>query len=75
MTTKTSDVFVTGMTCGACVRRVQRALEATQGVRHVTIDLPSGRASIEHEDEATTDDLVRAVEKSGYHVRETGAGS
>ena len=75
MTTKTSDVFVTGMTCGACVRRVQRALEATPGVRQVTIDLTSGRASIEHEEAATQAELVRAVEKSGYQVRETGAGS
>lgn len=75
MTTKTSEVFVTGMTCSACVRRVQRALEATQGVRHVAIDLESGRAAIDHEDATTPADLVRAVEQSGYQVRETGAAS
>lgn len=73
--TKTIEVFVTGMTCGACVRRAQRALEATPGVRRVTIDLTSGRAAIEHDEEATPADLVQAVEKSGYQVRETGAGS
>ncbi len=75
MTTHTSEVFVTGMTCGACVRRVQRALEATEGVRHVAIDLPSGRVAIDHEDTATRADFVGAIEKSGYQVRETGAGS
>lgn len=72
MTTKTSELHVTGMTCPSCVRRVQRALEAAAGVRQVTIDQASGRATIEHDVETTQAELVRAIAQSGYQVRDAG---
>lgn len=75
MTTKNSEVLVTGMTCSSCARRVQRALEATEGVRSAQVDLTSGRVTIEHDDQATNEDFARAVEKSGYQVRTTEASS
>lgn len=62
---------LTGLTCGACVRRVDQKLRAVQGVDDVRIDLATGHAVITHQ-RATlaVADLVAAVERAGYGATE-----
>lgn len=44
-------VSVGGMTCAACVRRVENALHAVRGVVEASVNLATGRATIVHEPE------------------------
>lgn len=64
----TTDLIVGGMTCAACVRRVEKKLGAFEGVR-ATVNLATGTARVEHPSDLGTDALVAAVEKGGYTAR------
>ncbi|MGC4107468.1 MAG: heavy metal translocating P-type ATPase [Thermomicrobiales bacterium] len=60
---------VEGMTCAACVRRVEKALEKVDGVQSATVNLATERASVEFDPAlVTADTLNAAVEKAGYHA-------
>ncbi|MGA0572589.1 heavy-metal-associated domain-containing protein [Variovorax sp. VNK109] len=37
---------ISGMTCGSCVGRVEKALRAVPGVREVTVNIATERASV-----------------------------
>ena len=39
---RTIELTVTGMTCGACVRRIEKALRAVPDVREATVNLHGG---------------------------------
>lgn len=67
---QTTTLQVAGMTCGTCVRHVQRALEGINGVIDVNVDLALGQASVEHLPEwVGTPGLVAAVRDAGYEAR------
>lgn len=58
---------VQGMTCASCVRRVERKLAGVDGVREVSVNLATERATIRFDPtRATVHDLVHAVEVAGY---------
>lgn len=58
---------VTGMTCGHCQAKVEKALKGIAGVYSAVIDLPDGEAEIDFDDDSvTTDQLVAAVANAGY---------
>ncbi|WP_107481182.1 cation-translocating P-type ATPase [Streptomyces sp. IMTB 2501] len=61
----TTDLTVGGMTCAACVRRVEKKLGKLDGVT-ATVNLATGRARVSHPAEISPEDLVAAVEKAGY---------
>ncbi|MCU0654264.1 MAG: heavy-metal-associated domain-containing protein [Polyangiaceae bacterium] len=75
MTGNTSEFLVAGMTCQACVRRVQRAIEGLDGVRSVQIDLASGRVTVEHEPARQLEGVAQAIQRSGYRMVGTGTAS
>ena len=45
---QTTVLAIAGMSCGACVRHVTRALDGMTGVVHVTVDLQTNEAAVEH---------------------------
>ena len=63
------ELSIDGMTCAACVRRVEKALGAVPGVSRATVNLVTRRATIEA---GSTQDLaprlIAAVEEAGYHA-------
>ncbi|MXM64392.1 cadmium-translocating P-type ATPase [Streptomyces sp. HUCO-GS316] len=61
----TTDLIVRGMTCAACVQRVENKLGRLDGVT-ATVNLATGRARVSHPVEISSKDLVAAVEKAGY---------
>jgi Cu+-exporting ATPase len=68
---------VTGMSCASCVRRVERALAANEGVAEASVNFASEEASVAYHPETTgPDDLIRAIRDAGYgaDVRETTLG-
>ncbi len=60
------DLAITGMTCAACVSRVERVLSRVPGVTDVAVNLATERARITTADHPDLPALIRAVEKSGY---------
>ncbi|MEV6949275.1 heavy metal translocating P-type ATPase [Streptomyces sp. NPDC051172] len=61
----TTDLTVGGMTCAACVKRVEKKLGKLDGVTAV-VNLATGRARVSHPPEIGPDELVATVEKAGY---------
>jgi len=78
MTPATSqiDLAITGMTCAACVRRVEKAVRAVPGVTAATVNLVTQRATIAFAPVVTTQRaLVEAIEQAGYGVLDAPASS
>jgi P-type Cu+ transporter len=58
-----------GMTCAACVRHVERALNKTEGVVSANVNLATERATVEYLPGVTTlDALKQSVADAGYEV-------
>lgn len=63
---------VEGMTCGACSARIERKLNKVDGVTAV-VNYATGRASVTLVGDATSDDVVAAVNATGYAASLTQA--
>ncbi|MEU6351332.1 heavy metal translocating P-type ATPase [Streptomyces sp. NPDC047072] len=61
----TTDLTVGGMTCAACVSRVEKKLGRLDGVT-ATVNLATGRARVSHPPHIGPRQLVETVEKAGY---------
>ncbi|MEU1450003.1 heavy metal translocating P-type ATPase, partial [Streptomyces mirabilis] len=61
----TTDLAVGGMTCAACVTRVEKKLGKLDGVT-ATVNLATGRARVSHPTEVGVGQLVATIEKAGY---------
>ncbi|KQV94265.1 heavy metal translocating P-type ATPase [Streptomyces sp. Root369] len=61
----TTDLTVGGMTCAACVTRVEKKLGKLEGVT-ASVNLATGRARVSHPVEISPEELVATVEKAGY---------
>lgn len=68
----TTDLELRGMTCASCAARVERGLNALDGV-HATVNLAVERAHVEHDPAVTPDELIRAVTAAGYQASVVGA--
>ena len=61
------SLVVGGMTCASCVRHVENAIGNTGGVTSASVNLATGRATVEYmPGETTISDLRHAVEDAGY---------
>ncbi|PRI15613.1 hypothetical protein B2J96_09520 [Mycobacterium shigaense] len=56
---------LTGLSCGACVRRVEKKLNSLEGV-HASVDLSNRVATIDAHNDISTAALCDAVHKAGY---------
>ena len=69
-------LFVEGMTCAACVRKIESALLNCSGVTFAAVNLSEQIAAVHfNPHEANPDDLKRAINAAGYSVMESGASS
>ena len=64
------DLPIIGMTCASCVGRVETALKAVPGVRDVTVNIATERATVVAEASVAAPALAAAVQKAGYSVAE-----
>ena len=62
------DVPVTGMSCAACVARVERVAGKVPGVTAAAVNLASERASLRTGQGFRLPDLAQAFERAGYPV-------
>ncbi len=63
---ETTQLKISGMNCGACVNHVTEALQNVVGVQSAKIDLQSGTATVQHDENATAEAMVAAVSEEGY---------
>ncbi len=68
MTTKTTtlEIGVLGMTCAACVRRVEKAALRVDGVRDAQVNLVTHRATLAIEPGTDASTIAAAIAKAGY---------
>ncbi len=64
---ETLNLKISGMSCGACVGHVSRALQATPGVTNAVVDLASQSARVEGEN-LDVEQIKAAVEEEGYEA-------
>jgi len=64
---------VTGMTCGHCQAKVEKALKSVSGVYSAVVDLPDGVAQVDFDDDRlTAAQLIAAVQQTGYGAKLAG---
>jgi Cu+-exporting ATPase len=60
-------IEVQGMSCAACVRRVEKGLEEINGVSQASVNLATGKATVDYDPDAVTlDNIARKVTDLGY---------
>ena len=64
---RSTTILVGGMTCAACVRRVENALNSVQGVENAAVNLATSRATIAYSSRLVDWSALRdAIEQAGY---------
>ncbi|WP_342399441.1 heavy metal translocating P-type ATPase [Weizmannia sp. FSL W8-0676] len=65
---------ITGMTCAACANRIEKNLSKVEGVKKVNVNLATEKAAVQYDPkQATVENLIEKVEKTGYGVLEEKA--
>lgn len=76
---QSADVSVTGMNCGSCVSRVERALTRQPGMISASVNLTTQKAFVEFMPDALSLPRIhQAIRDTGYDVKEsegTGQGA
>ncbi|MGC9417708.1 MAG: heavy metal translocating P-type ATPase [Rhodovulum sp.] len=60
--------------CAGCISAVERALNATPGVRGARVNLTLKRVAVEAEPDLAAEDLIRVLDGVGYEAHELDAG-
>jgi Cu+-exporting ATPase len=68
------DLPVSGMTCAACARTIERTLAKTPGVQRANVNLATNTATVEYDpSHVKAGDFVSAIENLGYGVPQAQA--
>jgi Cu+-exporting ATPase len=63
------EFHVTGMSCRACERRIEKALSRVDGIARSTADHQAGRVRVVFDPTRTSKEAVRScIEHAGYEV-------
>ena len=60
---------VTGMTCGNCVKHVEKSIASIAGVSKVDVDLASGAVKIYGNVDQKVNEIITALEGEGYPAK------
>ncbi len=69
----TMDLAIKGMTCAACVRRVETVIGRVPGVTGVEVNLATEQARVRATPDIDVQSVMRAVEKAGYEAARVSA--
>src|SRR5881394_2709754 len=68
------DLPVSGMTCAACARTIERTLAGSPGVERAKVNLATNTATVEYDPaRVKPGDLIGAIEELGYGVPKSEA--
>ena len=62
----TATFTATGMTCQHCVASVTKEVSELAHVSSVTVDLPTGKVTVESDAPISSDEVIAAINKAGY---------
>jgi Cu+-exporting ATPase len=65
---------IEGMVCTSCVQKVEDALKSVDGVSSASVNLPLGKATVEHLPETRISDMIEVVRDVGYEAEELAEG-
>ncbi|MCH7383093.1 heavy metal translocating P-type ATPase [Acinetobacter dispersus] len=65
------ELSIEGMTCASCVSRVEKALNAVNGVKTANVNLATELATVTGT--ASIESLIAAIDKAGYDAKEIQA--
>ena len=69
-------IEISGMTCAACVARVERSLKTVPGVQDVVVNLAAERASVRYDSTVTQiSAMIEALDQAGYKAQERDDGT
>lgn len=71
MSARSVELSVGGMTCASCSRRVEKSLEKIAGVR-ASVNYATGVAFADADPDITNEELIEAIEKTGYTASVSG---
>ena len=71
MSVRSVELSVGGMTCASCSRRVEKSLEKVSGVR-ASVNYATGVAFADVDPGVTNEELIAAIEKTGYTASISG---
>ncbi|ANU08882.1 copper-translocating P-type ATPase [Planococcus antarcticus DSM 14505] len=71
MSTKQTELAITGMTCAACANRVEKGLQKLPGVSEASVNFATEKASVIFDDQqASMTDVQKKVEQLGYGIQQ-----
>ena len=74
--TEQSTLQIIGMSCAACVSRVEKAITSVEGVTRAVVNLATEKATFDYDPARTTiASVCAAVAGAGYEAREEGAAT
>ncbi|HKO99349.1 MAG TPA: heavy metal-associated domain-containing protein [Pyrinomonadaceae bacterium] len=62
--TRTTTIYVDGMTCGGCAISIEQVLKNTEGVEDVRVNFERGEAVVKYDDRKVTATKLRAFVRS-----------
>ena len=69
MTMQKDTYPVLGITCAACVRKIEKVLEKTEGIGEVSVNFASEDVSISYDDQKISLDRIAGIIKDiGYEM-------
>ena len=68
----TTQIPVSGMTCGSCAVAVRKALTSLEGVKKADVSVEQKKAKVVYEDSQVTEKQLReAINKTGFKAEAT----
>ncbi len=65
----TISLKIEGMTCGMCVSRIEKALNALDSVSEATVNLDENRADVKYDSGSVKiEELIAVIEEAGYNA-------
>lgn len=65
------SIKISGMTCAACAKRIEKAVGKMEGVSNATVNFATEKLSVEFDNQAATIPMIKeTIEKAGYGVIE-----
>lgn len=64
----TKTIFIEGMSCGHCSKRVEEALKSVKGIKSVLVSLEDKYAKVVLKNDISNEMLKSAVEDVGFEV-------
>jgi len=65
----TSKIYIGGMMCSHCVKRITKALESLEGLKNLKVDLDTFSASFDSNDNIDMQVIKKILEEEGYSIK------